>query len=144
MSNDSELFPARWKWEEKGYRADEYGHWLLGTWQPYDGPKYLLNRSNGLILSADGGASVQLADVEDVALPLYQGAMIHRFSASACSLVKTSTPWVLAAASAEAQTVMLFSASMLNAFIDSPVPAACRAVITCGSTRFNTPKVTST
>jgi len=30
MTNDSELFPARWKWEDKGYRPDEYGHWLLG------------------------------------------------------------------------------------------------------------------
>jgi hypothetical protein len=29
MTNDSELFPARWKWEEKGYRSDEYGYWLL-------------------------------------------------------------------------------------------------------------------
>ena len=35
MTNDSELFPPRWKWEDKGYRPDEYGHWLLGNWQPH-------------------------------------------------------------------------------------------------------------
>jgi hypothetical protein len=40
----------------------------------------------------------------------------------AASLNHTAEP-----ASAEAQTVMLFSASMLNAFIDSPVRAACRS-----------------
>ena len=79
MTNDSELFPPRWKWEDKGYRPDEYGHWLLGNWQPYDGPKSILQRPTGLILSADGAAAVQLDDVEDVALPLYQGVMIHQF-----------------------------------------------------------------
>ena len=79
MTNDSELFPPRWKWEDKGYRPDEYGHWLLGNWQPYDGPKNILQRPTGLILSADGAAAMQLEEVEDVALPLYQGAMIHQF-----------------------------------------------------------------
>lgn len=79
MTNDSGLFPPRWKWEDKGYRPDEYGHWLLGNWQPYDGPKNILQRSKGLILSADGMAAVQLEEVEDVALPLYQGGMMNQF-----------------------------------------------------------------
>jgi hypothetical protein len=79
MTNDSELFPARWKWEDKGYRPDEYGQWLLGNWQPYDGPKSILQRPMGLILSAEGTAVVRLDEVEDVALPLYQGVMIHKF-----------------------------------------------------------------
>jgi hypothetical protein len=79
MTNDSELFPPRWKWEEKGYRPDEYGHWLLGNWQPYDGPKNILDRWSRSILSADGAAAVAVNEVEDVALPLYQGAMIHQF-----------------------------------------------------------------
>ena len=79
MTNDSELFPPRWKWEDKGYRPDEYGHWLLGNWQPYDGPKNILQRPTGLILSADSAAAVRLDEVEDVALPLYQGGMIHQF-----------------------------------------------------------------
>ena len=79
MTNDSGLFPARWKWEDKGYRPDEYGHWLLGNWQPYDGPKRILQRPKGLILSADGAAVVQFEEVEDVALPLYQGGMMNQF-----------------------------------------------------------------
>ena len=79
MTNDSELFPPRWKWEEKGYRPDEYGHWLLGTWQPYSGPISILNRPSGLVLSADGSAAIALDRIEDVALPLYQGGMINQF-----------------------------------------------------------------
>jgi hypothetical protein len=54
MTSDSELFPSRWKWEEKGYRSDEYGHWLLGNWQLYTGPNDILQRPAGLILSSDG------------------------------------------------------------------------------------------
>jgi hypothetical protein len=38
-----------------------------------------LQRPAGLILSADGSSAVQLEEVEDVALPLYQGVMIHKF-----------------------------------------------------------------
>ena len=79
MTSKAKLFPARWKWEEKGYRPDEYGHWLLGNWQPYAGHKNISQRPLGVILSADGSAAVQLEQVEDVALPLYQGAMIHQF-----------------------------------------------------------------
>jgi hypothetical protein len=88
MTNDSELFPPRWKWEEKGYRPDEYGHWLLGNWQPYTGPRNILERSDGLIMSADGTAAVRIDELEDVALPLYQGAMIHQFDYCASAYVK--------------------------------------------------------
>ena len=66
-------------WEEQGYRPDEYGHWLKGGWQPYSGPQNILHRPKGLILSADGQAAIPVDDVEDVALPLYQGAMIYHF-----------------------------------------------------------------
>jgi hypothetical protein len=79
MTSKAKLFPPRWKWEEKGYRPDEYGHWLMGGWQPYSGSRSILERPKGLILSADGAAAVQLNQLEDVALPLYQGAMIHQF-----------------------------------------------------------------
>ncbi len=34
MTNDSTLFPPRPRWEEKGYRPDEYSRWLLGNWRP--------------------------------------------------------------------------------------------------------------
>ena len=83
MTNDSELFPPRWKWEDKGYRSDEYGHWLLGNWQPYAGAKNILQRPTGVILSADGAAAIQVNDIQGQALPLYQGVMIQQFDFSA-------------------------------------------------------------
>ena len=36
MTNDSKLFPPRPKWEEKGYRPDEYNRWLKGDWRPIE------------------------------------------------------------------------------------------------------------
>ena len=33
MTNDSKLFPPRDKWEERGYRPDEYSRWLRGKWR---------------------------------------------------------------------------------------------------------------
>jgi len=79
MTNDSKLFPPRPKWEEKGYRPDEYGHWLKGNWQPYNGEPSILKRPEGLVLSVDGDWAIELDEVEDVALPLYQGVMIWQF-----------------------------------------------------------------
>lgn len=83
MTNDSKLFPPRLKWEEQGYRPDEYGHWLKGNWQPYSGQQNILRRPHGLILSADGVSGIQVGEIEDIALPLYQGAMIHQFDCCA-------------------------------------------------------------
>lgn len=79
MTGDSKLFPRRKAWEDLGYRADEYGHWLKGAWRAYSGPQNILRREPGFILSADGTAAVPVENVEDVALPLYQGAMIYQF-----------------------------------------------------------------
>lgn len=78
MTNDSKLFPPRAKWEEQGYRPDEYGHWLKGNWQAFSGGQNILRRPRGLILSADGAAAIQMEEIEDVALPLYQGGMINQ------------------------------------------------------------------
>ena len=36
MTNDSELFPPRQKWEAQGYRPDEYSRWLKGDWCPIE------------------------------------------------------------------------------------------------------------
>ena len=36
MTNDSKLFPPRPKWEEWGYRPDEYSRWIKGPWQPIE------------------------------------------------------------------------------------------------------------
>jgi hypothetical protein len=34
MTSHSKLFPPRTKWEEQGYRPDEYSRWLKGDWRP--------------------------------------------------------------------------------------------------------------
>ena len=88
MTNNSNLFEPRWKWEEKGYRSDEYGNWLVGNWQPYHGPESILRRNNGLILSSDGTAAVHMSQVEGVAIPLYQGGMIQQMDFAASSYKK--------------------------------------------------------
>lgn len=84
MTNDSKLFPPRPKWEAQGYIADEYGHWLKGNWKPVERGEIesILNRPEGLILSADGRQAILIKDVEDVALPLYEGRMIGQFDVS--------------------------------------------------------------
>ena len=74
MTNDSKLFPRRQAWEDQGYRADDYGHWLKGGWRAYSGPAEHFAREPGLIVSVDGTAAIHVDDVQDVALPLYQGA----------------------------------------------------------------------
>lgn len=82
MTNDSKLFPPRTKWEDKGYRPDEYGHWLLGGWRRHDGPREVLKRSPGLVLSADGGNCIDIDSIEDVALPLVEGRIVEQFDFS--------------------------------------------------------------
>ncbi len=82
MTNDSNLFPGREKWEAKGYVADEYGHWLKGAWREYDGPRSILERKQGFILSRDGRLALAAEDIEDVSLPLYEGRMIGQFDFS--------------------------------------------------------------
>lgn len=82
MTNDSKLFPPRPKWEEQGYQPDEYGHWLKGPWRDYDGPKHILDRERGLVLSRDGQQAMLVDEIEGVALPLYEGRMIGQFDFS--------------------------------------------------------------
>ncbi|NLH74843.1 MAG: hypothetical protein GX456_17475 [Verrucomicrobia bacterium] len=99
MTNDSKLFPPRPKWEEQGYMPDEYGHWLKGKWreiadfglqasafQPWTDThqrsRSVLTRPPGLILSRDGLRAIRIEDIEDVALPLYEGRMIGQFDFS--------------------------------------------------------------
>ncbi|MBN1204829.1 MAG: hypothetical protein JXB05_07890 [Myxococcaceae bacterium] len=82
MTNDSKLFPPRPQWEEKGYIPDEYGNWLKGRWKEYHGPKPILERKQGLVLSLDGSQALRAEEIEDVALPLYEGRMIGQFDFS--------------------------------------------------------------
>jgi len=107
MTNDSKLFPPRPKWEEKGYRPDEYSRWLLGDWRPieqlwaelgveplpegqrhYAQPPYdrlLISRADipaGIILSREVDAWIREDRITDTALPLYEGRMIGQFDFS--------------------------------------------------------------
>lgn len=107
MTNDSKLFPARPKWEEKGYRPDEYSRWLLGKWRPIEelwaelGVKPLAEGERrcaqppydrlpvpradipeGWILSREADAWTKESEIEGVALPLYEGRMIGQFDYS--------------------------------------------------------------
>ncbi len=107
MTNDSKLFPPRPKWEEQGYRPDEYSRWLKGDWRPIEelwaelGTKPLpdgerrcaqlpydtlpIPRADipaGIILSREADAWLRADHVEDTALPVYEGRMIGQFDFS--------------------------------------------------------------
>ena len=104
MTSDSKLFPLRTKWEADGYRPDEYSRWIKGDWRPiselwtelgvkplpegerrctqppYDSlPIPRADFPQGVVLSREADACVRQERVEAVALPLYQGVMIHQF-----------------------------------------------------------------
>jgi hypothetical protein len=88
MTNDSKLFPPRPKWEAEGYQPDEYSRWLKGLWRlrdnsspaPPDLPRWEIEP--GVILSRDGAQWMHESEIEDVALPLYEGRMIGQFDFS--------------------------------------------------------------
>ena len=85
MTNDSHLFSPRPWWEAQGYRPDEYGRWLKGRWHEGRPPGPRWEMEPGVILSVDGTAWIHEDEIEDMALPLYQGVMIWQldFAASA-------------------------------------------------------------
>lgn len=100
MTNDAKLFPPVPKWETQGYRPDEYGHWLRGPWRPvadfdlrisdlvewHRSPhrrSASVTERPGILLSRDGSAAIRIEDIEDLAVPLYQGVMVQAFDASA-------------------------------------------------------------
>jgi hypothetical protein len=82
MNTDAHLFPPRQVWEAKGYRPDEYGRWLRGGWRPGRLPGERWEMEPGVLLSVDGDAHIRADDIEDVALPLYEGRMIAQFDFS--------------------------------------------------------------
>ena len=79
MTNDSKLFPPRPWWEERGYVPDEYGRWIKFKGHP--NPKHT-TPAIGWIRLRDGGGAVDESDIEDIALPLYEGRMIGQFDFS--------------------------------------------------------------
>jgi len=107
MTSDSKLFPPRPKWDADGYRPDEYSRWLKGNWRPigelwselgitpidreerrcaqspYDAiPVPRADIPAGIVLAAAADAWLREDEVEDVALPLYEGRMIGQFDFS--------------------------------------------------------------
>lgn len=79
MTNDSKLFPPRPEWETKGHQPDEYGHWIKGNWRACQESYAAHECPVGRILSRDGNHEIEVEDIEDVALPLYEGRMIGQF-----------------------------------------------------------------
>jgi hypothetical protein len=88
MTNDSRLFPPRPQWEAQGYKPDEYSRWLKGKWRPRTkgcpappGVKRV-EIPTGVILSRDEGEWISEDEIEDTALPLYEGRMIGQYDFS--------------------------------------------------------------
>jgi hypothetical protein len=82
MTNDSKLFPPLPKWEAQGYAPDEYGNWLKGNWKSIGTVTKEQQEKLKAIKSRDGQKIMQVGDVEDMALPLYEGRMIGQFDPS--------------------------------------------------------------
>jgi hypothetical protein len=98
MTSDSKLFPPLPRWEAQGYRPDEYGHWLKGDWRPVSSFDVLhssfpegaaaherastITTRPGILLSRDGTQAIHIKDIQDVAVPLYEGRMIGQFDFS--------------------------------------------------------------
>jgi N-6 DNA Methylase len=85
MTNDSHKFIERDVAERIGYKADSLGRWLLGKWSMFDErlqdvrtSKLELEQPN-IIVSADGAFVIGMADIIDLAFPLYEGRMIGQF-----------------------------------------------------------------
>ncbi len=122
MTNDSKLFERQPKWEQQGYRPDEYSRWLKGAWRNRtpDCPAMPGCRRTdvpaGIILSRDGNYYIHEDEIATdefkdkkgktiagraVALPLYEGRMIGRYdfsqkgweSGSGRSAVWRDIPW---------------------------------------------------
>ncbi len=77
MARDAPLFPAVAEWEARGYRPDEYGHWLAGDWRS--------EAEDAAIRGRDGASSIALTAISGVAVPLLQGAQIHQHTSAARS-----------------------------------------------------------
>jgi hypothetical protein len=104
LTDDAEKFPKLALWEDLGYAPDEYGHWLKGNWQPSSGARQILSRPEDLVLSRCGQNTIRVTEIDDVALPFYQGAMVHQFDWCASAYRGTGgKPWQ--ALSFEAKTI---------------------------------------
>ncbi|WP_437578088.1 hypothetical protein [Sorangium sp. So ce887] len=83
MTHDSPMFVGRHQLESDGYKASEHSHWLKGHWQPHINTKSHSTKNDKSILSPDQTALVHLDNIENIALPLYQGIMVRAFEPGA-------------------------------------------------------------
>lgn len=81
MTNDSQKFILRDEAERSGYRSDAQGRWIRGSWTPFKQDAHASEPMDcqGLVVSADGAFVISEIEIEDVALPLYEGRMIGQF-----------------------------------------------------------------
>lgn len=86
MTRDSDRFLRRPVARELGYRPDAYGHWVRGPWRSVRSGE--TGSDPEVLPSADGAACLALARIEDVAVPLVQGAMIGTLCSHAAGHVE--------------------------------------------------------
>lgn len=79
MTNDSHKFIQRDYAEQIGYKADSHGKWLLGKWKELQVRRHEGGVCSDFVVSADGGFFISAKNIEDVALPLYEGRMVGQF-----------------------------------------------------------------
>jgi hypothetical protein len=65
MNTDAHLFPPRPKWEEEGYRPDEYSRWLKGDWRPIAELWHKLGIDPSRVVPLDPACAARL-DIPDV------------------------------------------------------------------------------
>jgi hypothetical protein len=82
MTMDCHFFRARDELETGGYRQDCYGNWLLGDWRAcYEkSPPDRLDEQ--IVLSPDRHFFIDLQNVEDLFIPLYEGRMVGQFDSN--------------------------------------------------------------
>ena len=73
MTSDSKLFPPRTKWEEWGYRPDEYSRWIKGPWKPVSELWKELGVASGESPVGNGQAKGDSGDDKDRVIPGSEG-----------------------------------------------------------------------
>ncbi|HEY9776513.1 MAG TPA: N-6 DNA methylase [Planktothrix sp.] len=78
MTNDSHLFAPVTHFESRGFKRDRYGYWLRGRWCD----ERIANHCDTKIEDSDQRQSIAIDDIEEIALPFYEGRMVGQFDFS--------------------------------------------------------------
>ena len=89
-TDDSRLFPPRPKWEELGYRPDEYNRWLKGAWKASAGTISAKRADNPerIVFSRDSEYCIEEGAIEGTALPVYSAKVFNLFDFSSSGWVR--------------------------------------------------------